>query len=75
MLVGHTDGVRGVCALPDGRVVSASSDSTLRVWDVATGVCERVLTGHTQSVADVCVIADGRVASASADKTVRVWRL
>jgi WD40 repeat protein len=36
-----------VCALPDGhRVVSGSHDKTLRVWDVETGSCERVLEGH-----------------------------
>jgi WD40 repeat protein len=27
-------------------VVSGSEDETLRVWDVETGVCERVLRGH-----------------------------
>jgi WD40 repeat protein len=36
-----------LCALPDGRrVVSGSEGGTLRVWDVETGSCERVLRGH-----------------------------
>jgi len=36
---------------PDGRrVVSASSDCTLRVWDVATGKCVATLKGHSGSV-------------------------
>jgi hypothetical protein len=29
-------------------VVSGSDDHTLRVWNVETGVCERVLRGHTE---------------------------
>ena len=32
---------------PDGRrVVSASHDNTLKVWDVATGECVATLEGH-----------------------------
>ena len=48
ILISH-QWVRSVCAMADGRrVVSASYDTTLRVWDVATGECERVLEGHTK---------------------------
>ncbi|MCP5352246.1 MAG: hypothetical protein H6926_03530 [Chromatiales bacterium] len=31
-LEGHSDWVRAVAALPDGRLVSASDDQTLRIW-------------------------------------------
>ena len=37
VLSGHTDSVNSVCALEDGRAVSASSDLTLRVWSVGGG--------------------------------------
>ena len=36
-----------VAALSDARVVSGSSDETLKVWDASTGQCLRTLTGHT----------------------------
>ena len=40
-----------VAIFPDGRhVVSASSDNTLKVWDVATGKCVATLKGHSGSV-------------------------
>ena len=36
---------------PDGqRVVSASGDKTLKVWDVATGKCLATLKGHSEHV-------------------------
>ena len=36
---------------PDGRrVVSASDDKTLKVWDVATGECLATLQGHSSDV-------------------------
>lgn len=34
-------------------IVSASEDSTLKVWDWETGEFERTVKGHTKAVADV----------------------
>jgi WD40 repeat protein len=34
-LKGHSDGVTSVAFSADGRVVTGSSDRTLRIWDVA----------------------------------------
>ena len=37
--------------LPDGRrVVSASIDNTLKVWDIETGKCVVTLRGHSNWV-------------------------
>lgn len=43
-LRGHTSGIEIVRFSPDGqRLYSGSMDETIRVWDVATGACLRVL--------------------------------
>ena len=76
-LVGHSDPVNGVAVSPDGRrAVSASSDHTLKVWDLETGEELRTLVGHTDQVNGVAVSPDGRHAvSASSDHTLKVWDL
>ena len=62
---------------PDGqRVVSASGDKTLELWDLASGRALRTFTGHSGSVNAVAVTSDGqRVLSASEDQTLKVWEL
>ncbi len=70
---GHTKGVKALAVLLDGKLASASSDATVRVWDPGTGRCLRVLEGHTGAVEALAVLSDGKLASASWDETVRVW--
>ena len=74
---GHTDWVDGVAVTPDGdKVISASDDLTLKVWDLKSGKELRTLRGHTDSVNGVAVTPDGgNVISASHDQTLKVWDL
>jgi WD40 repeat protein len=47
-LTGHTDYVKACAFSPDGkRIVSASRDHTLKLWDAETGKELNTLKGHT----------------------------
>ncbi|HWO18301.1 MAG TPA: PQQ-binding-like beta-propeller repeat protein [Kofleriaceae bacterium] len=76
-LAGHAAAVLACAMTPDGqRVVSASDDRTLKVWDLATSQEAWTLAGHAAWVRACAVTPDGRhVVSASDDKTLKVWDL
>ncbi|KAL3482541.1 WD40-repeat-containing domain protein [Aspergillus germanicus] len=55
-------------------VASASDDTTIRLWDAASGAEKQVLEGHQGCVNAVAFSPDGQtVASASEDRTIRLW--
>jgi hypothetical protein len=76
-LEGHSRVVSGVALTPDGkRAVSASFDTTLKVWDLRSGRELRTLEGHSGAVTGVALTPDGKCAvSASFDTTLKVWDL
>jgi WD40 repeat protein len=76
-LVGHSGAATACAVTPDGRrVVSASADGTLKVWDLNTGRTLAALVGHALGVNACAVTTDGRrVVSASMDGTLKLWDL
>jgi WD40 repeat protein/regulation of enolase protein 1 (concanavalin A-like superfamily) len=62
-LAGHTAAVVGIAVSPDGRqILSGGSDTTVRLWDVASGKEVRRFEGPTASVESVAFAPDGRLA-------------
>src|SRR5258707_60535 len=71
----HTESVQGVAFSPDGKTLaSGSKDTTVKLWEVATGKERATLKGHTGSVTAVAFGRDVEtLVSASADGSVRRW--
>ena len=68
-LAGHTGWVSAVAVTPDGtRVVSGSMDTTLKVWDLASGRLLATLAGHTDWIHAVAVTPDGTRVVSGADE-------
>lgn len=76
-LIGHGGAVTGIALSPDGaRVLSASFDNTLMLWDLAGARRLATLSGHDAAVTAVAIFPDGhRAVSASDDRTVGFWDL
>jgi len=73
----HDDSVRSVAWLDDTRLLTASIDREIKLWDLETKA-KPVLTfkGHSRSVDAVCLLKDGKtLVSAGVDQSVRVWDL
>ena len=57
------------------RIVSASDDKTLKIWNVTSGDCILSLEGHGYGgVQSAAFDSSGnRIVSASGDKSVKIW--
>lgn len=72
---GHHDYITAVAMTPDARrLVSASEDKSIRVWDREHPEQPLELMGHLWQVRAVCITPNGRwIVSGSNDKTVKIW--
>jgi hypothetical protein len=73
-LDGHTDIIRTLTVMPDGKLASGSKDETIRIWDVETGSCVRTLVGPSSDVYALSALPDGRLVSGSCDTRIQLWR-
>lgn len=77
-LLGHTKGISAIAFSPNDSniLASGSDDLSIRVWNISTQKCLRVLKKHTFHVTTLQFNSKGNVLiSGSADETIVVWDL
>ncbi len=74
IFAGHEDVINSVDFSPDGsQILSASSDGSAIVWDVA-GSEQHVFRGHYRALNAAVFSSDGKqIVTASDDQTARIW--
>jgi len=56
-------------------LASTSNDSTIKIWDISTTECIRILDEHKDIVTSLASNGYKVFASGSADKTVKLWEI
>jgi WD40 repeat protein len=72
---GHSGWVCSLAFSPKGKLLaSASSDYSLKLWDLEKGICLKTFLGHNRWIRSVAFSPDGtRLVSGSGDYTLRLW--
>ncbi|MBE2206781.1 MAG: caspase family protein [Saprospiraceae bacterium] len=71
---GHRAEVWSVCYSPDGKkIVSGSSDKTMKEWSVDSGECLQTFTGHSGIITSVCYSPDGKRILSGSGVIVTEW--
>jgi WD40 repeat protein len=76
-MTGHTHIVSALVISNDNKkLISASKDKTIKIWNLENGELVNTLKAHKDSVQTLALSPDGLiVASGSADKTIKLWHL
>ena len=81
VLRGHEAAVLSVAKLNETKIVSASRDATIRIWDLPSSSCIAVLRGHEKSASaynfamSIAILNETKIVSGSSDVTIRLWDL
>jgi WD40 repeat protein len=69
----HSQEVACISPLQDGKMMSGSLDTTIKIWDPISYSLINTIDGHTHMVTIVIELKNGNLASSSIDKTVNIW--
>ena len=71
----HLSDINSICFLNDGRLASASSDRTIKLFDLSTYENVLTLSGHCHAVTYITQIDNGDLVSSGYDGELKFWSL
>ena len=73
----HQEGVTKLLQLHSGELVSASIDSSIKIWEVNTSFKKPIksLEGHKSSIWSLLETSTNRLISGSSDRTIKIWNV
>jgi len=74
-LKGHKLYVLNVVKLRNGTLASASSDTTVKIWNIHSGACLKTLRGHDDLVEPLVELTNSILVSGSLDCSIKFWNL
>ena len=69
----HTQSVRYLLLLSDGRLASSSQDKTIKIWNLTNGCCEQTLIGHSSCVFNLLELPNSILLSGSKDSSLGIF--
>jgi WD40 repeat protein len=72
VLTGHSQAVWALLPLRGQKLLSASGDRSIKLWDTHDGKCLGTLNGHGDCVRALALLPDGSFVSAGNDCMIKV---
>jgi RNA polymerase sigma factor (sigma-70 family) len=73
-LRGRADEVTSRAFAPDGKTLATGSrDTTVKLWDVATGQVKSTLTGHSAPILSLMFTPDGSALASASPGQLKLW--
>eukprot|EP00607_Mallomonas_marina_P008566 CAMPEP_0182418234 /NCGR_PEP_ID=MMETSP1167-20130531/2726_1 /TAXON_ID=2988 /ORGANISM="Mallomonas Sp, Strain CCMP3275" /LENGTH=423 /DNA_ID=CAMNT_0024592357 /DNA_START=10 /DNA_END=1278 /DNA_ORIENTATION=- len=69
----HSDYISCIMLYSSDILISASADSTLKIWVISSGKLSTTLTGHTDGIRCAIILTNGSVLSGGNDAVIRQW--
>ena len=70
----HSDLVRSIQVdEKSNKLISASIDKTIKIWNFENGYCIKTLYDHQSWVTCLLIISNNKFISGSCDKTIKIW--
>ncbi|CAF1001771.1 unnamed protein product [Brachionus calyciflorus] len=75
ILKGHSDEIHDALRINDERVLTASNDKNIKLWNLLNGECIKTFEGHEDGVNCLCLLKYDLFASGSRDGKIFIWNL